>query len=325
MYFMGRLSYEEFLDAVLASAKEKLGESYLVESKQIRKNNGMVYDGIVISRKEEEIMPNIYLSEYYDEYLNGKKLEQITEEIIATYEETYQERKEFGQKFGFRYPDVKAQLVFRIVSLRRNEELLKEMPYIPFLDCAVTFLCIAKMDDNGFGSIRITNEHLKEWGITVAELFWSAYENTKRLLPASIRTMEEILIDLLGQEIAASDEEEKEGILELISANPKESKASMYVMTNNLGINGAGCLLYREELDAFEEWIGGDFYILPSSIHELILVPDAAEFSSSALEEMVKDINDTKVPLEEVLSDEVYLYSEVKKQLEHLMKEYCIQ
>ena len=199
------------------------------------------------------------------------------------------------------------------------------MPYIPFLDCAVTFLCIAKMDDNGFGSIRITNEHLKEWGITVAELFWSAYENTKRLLPASIRTMEEILIDLLGQEIAASDEEEKEGILELISANPKESKASMYVMTNNLGINGAGCLLYREELDAFEEWIGGDFYILPSSIHELILVPDAAEFSSSALEEMVKDINDTKVPLEEVLSDEVYLYSEVKKQLEHLMKEYCIQ
>ncbi|MBE5963237.1 MAG: hypothetical protein E7256_17955 [Lachnospiraceae bacterium] len=324
MYFFERLTYEQFLDAVLASTEKKLGESYFVESKQIRKNNGTVYDGIVISQKDEEIMPNIYLSEYYDQYLAGKKMEQITDEIIAAYEDTYEERKELGEAFEFKYPQIKKQLVFRVISCMRNVELLKEMPYIPFLDCAITFQCIAKIDDKGLGTVRITNEHLKDWNITVSELFQAAYENTKRIMPATIRTMEEILADLLGQEIAASDEADKDDILQLILANPKENKASMYVMTNELGINGAGCLLYQEELDAFEKWAGGDFYILPSSIHELILVPNADDFSISSLEEMVKDINDTKVPVEEVLSDQVYLYSQVKKERNQLMQEYCL-
>lgn len=325
MYFFQRLSYEQFLDAVLASTKKKLGENYFVESKQIRKNNGTVYDGIVISQKEEAIMPNIYLSDYYEQYLEGKGMEEIVQEIICMYEETYQERKNLGAAFEFRYPKIKEQLVFRIVSLERNQELLKEMPYIPFLDCAITFQCIATIDDKGIGTVRITNDHMKEWGITTSELFGAAYNNTRRLLPASIRTMEEILADLLGQEIAASDEGEKEDILELLSTNPKESKASMYVMSNEMGINGAGCLLYQEELEAFKERTGGDFYILPSSIHELILVPNTEEFSVSSLEEMVKDINDTKVPLEEVLSNRVYLYSQIKGELDRLMKGHCLK
>jgi hypothetical protein len=89
----------------------------------------------------------------------------------------------------------------------------------------------------------------------------------------------------------------------------------MYVLTNYKGINGASCLLYPEILDQIGDKLNADFYILPSSIHELILIIDDGKMNPISLREMVCEVNQTQVAADEVLSDQVYYYSREKQRI----------
>jgi hypothetical protein len=93
----------------------------------------------------------------------------------------------------------------------------------------------------------------------------------------------------------------------MLNTNQKVNE-KMYVLSNDRGINGASTLLYPNVLYDFASSIRMNFYILPSSIHECILVPDTGKLSKAALKEMVKDVNDSHVSADEVLSNEVYYY-----------------
>lgn len=135
----------------------------------------------------------------------------------------------------------------------------------------------------------ITNRQVKEWGITVNDLVLAAQQNTPRLFPAKIIDMEEMLA----------------GMRSFISC---PSAIPMYILTNEQEVNGASALLYGDVLKDFANKKGTDMYILPSSIHEVILLPSDRINDPTKLLSMVHDANTTVVSIGDVLSDSVYYY-----------------
>ncbi len=287
--------------------KKRLGEECETDLNQVQKNNGLLFDGLMIRCNMDKIIPSIYLNPYYEEYQNGKAAIDIVEEVIKAYDGAKTETERIAIPARMEFEEVRARVIYRLVNYEKNQILLQSHPHYRLLEFAVTFHCLIKQDEEGIGSVRITEEHRKSWGVSIEELRNAAMENTKHRFPAIIRPMEDIVYDSIKQKSWTSEKE--------VVTLPTYFNSSMYVLTNSSGINGAGCLLYQGLLELFYKQLGSDFYILPSSIHELILVPVGEERNREHLEQMVKEINQTQVAIEEILSDTVYNYESIRDRL----------
>lgn len=317
------LVFKDFLITVKNMVKEAMGEQFNVDICHVTKNNSIELDGIIILRKNETVTPNIYLNTYYDRYLEGEKLIEIMEEIIEIYQATMDEGEKEAATISYNFDEMKECIIYHLINYKKNHRLLKEVPYIRFMDLAVTFHCLVKNNKEGLGTIRITNEHLVNWGVDIKEITELANINTPNILPSVLRTMNEVIVDIFNKdknelkgkeelknytEEAASVEEE---FLKEMLNNTKEGKPEdMYVLTNTKGINGATCLLYPNSIKEMAERFNSNFYILPSSIHEIILIMDNEQLDKQLLHDMVVEVNRTQVPEEEILSDNIYYYSQ---------------
>lgn len=305
------LAYEDFMVSVKQEIINYLGDEYHIELKHIIKNNGIILDGILIRNEEERVCPTIYLNPYYDKFCNGRSFREVVEEIIDAYEASSDESREIELNFKYEFEQMKEFITFRLVNYEKNHMLLTTVPHLKLFDLAVTFHCIVRMNGDGIGSVRITNEHCQSWKVDKQELFDLALKNTQRLFPAVLRPMEEVVFDLIGQQ-------------DMLEFNKEELQgaSNMYVLSNSKGINGASCILYPNVLKDFHQQIGMDFFILPSSIHEVILVPEYRSANEEShvgieqLEAMVREINETQVADEEVLSNSVYPYPSLQGRLE---------
>lgn len=311
---LGLVSFNEFVTYVKEEIGRIKGSDYEVRINHIIKNNSIELDGLVILRKGESISPNIYLNSYYDNYTKGVTMTSIIEEVIAVYENS--KNDDFSQPFEYYdFESMKPSIIYRIINLEKNKSLLNTIPYLSFLDLAITFHCLVRSSGEGIGTIRITYDLLKCWNANLEEIANLAKNNTPKLFPAIIRTMEEVIRDILNnKDSSALDEnniqdswENTEGF----QLSDDKYQASMYVLSNVKGINGASCLLYPEAIKVLANKLNTDFYILPSSIHELILIPIMNNMKVSDLNSMVIDVNDTQVPSEDILSDHVYIYRRI--------------
>ena len=150
------------------------------------------------------------------------------------------------------------------------------------------------------------NEHLELWGVTKEEVLKQAAENTPKLMQPQIKKMEDTIRELFA---IGEGEETKEFEIFMNEMRENEMRIPMYVLTNQKNLYGAACMLYEGVLEMFSQELGEDVYILPSSVHEVILVPASIAFPVKELKEMVKEINETQIPKEEVLSETIYKYS----------------
>lgn len=294
--------------------KERLGEEYNIQLNTILKNNSITMEGVVILKDGEKISPNIYLSEYYLRYEEGKSMDEIVTQILSVYYDKVQEKNDID--INFTYEAMKDQIIFRLVNKEKNLELLKECPYVEFLDMAVTFHCLVQDGLDSIGTIRITKEHQTLWQVPTEEIYECAKKNTPLLMPPVIRKMEDVLKEMLLEDESLCENEEMKSQLERMTLDEevKTNQAEMFILSNTKGINGASCVLYEDVIRNFAKLVQCNIYILPSSIHEVILLPERETYDSSVLQEMVQDINRTQVPYEEVLSDQIYYYSIKKNQ-----------
>lgn len=209
--------------------------------------------------------------------------------------------------------DVSSQITYRLISLQNNINKLESMPHKIVGDLAKVYYLILKMDEQGITSAAITNALAESWKIDVSTIDELAERNTPSLLPPVIRTMREIIMNMISeQELFAENfgVDEKSDLEEYLDVMTKPSdKEKMFVLSNCKGINGAGCLLYQGLLKGFADKLGSNLYVLPSSTHEVILIPDSKRLQKSSLEDMVKDVNETQVPVNEILSNKVYYYN----------------
>ncbi|NLL76443.1 MAG: hypothetical protein GX235_04245 [Clostridiales bacterium] len=313
----------EFCEEVKSELEFCIGEEVSIDIKKITKNNGVVLNSVVIAKKGRNVSPNIYLDRFFEAYEQGKSFGEIIEEIIIIYKENSL-TKNLDMNFFTDYGKMKGRVAYKIIGYEKNKEILEEIPHFQFLDMAVVFYCNVSEEEFSKATILIYNNHLRMWDITKETLYEDAKENTKKLLPARIvpieKMMREIFSEDLKREFSERKGEEDEFMPDeewfdkaadqlLSTVTDCDGGGGMYVMGNENKLFGAVTMLYDNTLQTFSNEISKDLFILPSSIHEVILIPDDGRQEAEELWRMVCEINNTQVDPEDVLTDAVYHYS----------------
>lgn len=291
------MTYDNFKKQILSGLKERLPNASL-SIEPVLKNNAVTLDGLIILENGTNISPTLYLNYYYEIYRSGTPLPDILDSIRNTYQAARPSGK-INTSFFTNYQNVKYKIAYKLINYEANKSLLADVPHYRKLDLAIVFYCLLSTSITGNATILIRNEHLLFWNISKYQLFLQAKENTQRLLPYELENMNHILKDLLkahGEAINPDDWEEL-------------PECPMYVLTNKSKLYGASCILYDHLLEDIAKKLNSDFYILPSSVHEVILFPTFANTSYSELSQMVQEVNETQVSPEELLSDHVYYFS----------------
>lgn len=292
------MEYQGFIEKLREELKNRMGESIHMKIHKVQKNNGICLDGLSIWREGENVSPTIYLNHFYEQCQDGRNIEKIAEQIKELYE-IYHIEQPIDPNFYCDFSNVCQYIVCKVINYEKNRELLKNIPYIRYLDLAVVAYYPVSNEMIGGGMILIQNNHLKLWDVSANEVIQIARENTRERFSYELLDM----IELLQNNF--EDEEEMIFAQEL---DETEEVLPMYVLTNNEKRLGAVGMIYDSVLSNVGEMLGEDYYILPSSIHECIIIPKREEFQAEEMKDMVREINETQVQPEEVLSDQIYQY-----------------
>lgn len=288
----GTMSFSAFTEEAVKRVRERYA-GYEVKKSTVRKNNGLRLTGISILPPDTEpsrgisVFPMVYLDGLYTEYREGTPMEEIVDLIADTYT--------LGMKDPCVIPDlrqfgtVKDTICFRLINAGQNEERLKDIPHRPFLDLAVVYCVPVELEDGNTGVVAVTDALARGWQADEETLHACAEANTERLYPAQLMPLEEMIRSMVpGFDVPVPEN-------------------GLSILRSCVGGGGAGAMLYRDSLREFAEK-HGDFYIIPSSIHEVLLLPLSAQAHAGELADMVREVNETSVPVDEVLSDHIYLY-----------------
>lgn len=273
-------------------------EEYDVSIRRILKNNGRMVSNLQVRKKGDNISPVLHLESYYNQYQCGLTLEDVMTAMRRDYD--------FGIRRAVdccRLPldaeGVRDHIIFRLVNYKKNRQLLKTAPHIRFADLAITFLWLSSMPDEKIATVLISHSIMEHWGLSQEDLIGCAMENTPRLFPARICKMEDMLTELVGGKYNSE-------------AYLPENNEDIYIMTNQAGVNGASVILYDRFLEEFSDRMDSEYYIIPSSIHEVILIPRENFMEPEEIRRMIREVNFTVVGPDDYLSDSLYYYNREK-------------
>lgn len=300
------MNYSCFLKEVTQRVREKVSDEHLVEVKSVRKNNGVMLDSMMIRRPEEKICPNIYLNQIYEEYLDGMTIDEAVERILSTYRMT-RPALDFDMKSLFNEQVIRQQVVYRLINYSRNKALLEEVPHKRFLDLALIYYVMVHDEKLGKGAVMVRNDMLSCYPITLQELDEAALANTRSLLPADFLRITDLLREF-GEKSGADSYAD-------ISLEEESEQSILYVLTNKSRQFGAFYMTDSEVLSGICEMLDTDLYVLPSSVHECMVVPADQWSDTESLACMVRDINHSQVSEDEYLADTVYLFRRTENRL----------
>ena len=295
------MDYKEFAHAVEKQMNQRMTGGVKAGLHTAVKNNGKERTGVLIETPGVNISPTIYLEEYYESYLEGRPLGYIVGELIEFYENIKKEESWDCDRI-LTYDGVKDRIVFKLINTAKNRKFLSTVPPRMFLYLSIVFYVLFEATGESTAVMAVSNNHARQWNVGTETLWQDAIKNARKLLPAEMMTMDYALKEMLGKGCGQMPETEN-----LLSGAGKE-RDGMYVLSNSLRNYGAACIAYPHIMEDVGEILQGDYYILPSSIHEVVIVPYTREISRKEMDDMVKDINETQVAEEEVLSNHVYLY-----------------
>lgn len=295
------------------------GENYSVTISPINKNNGTIRHALLIREDGCNITPSIYIDCYYDEYKEGKSFADVIREIIDI-RNSSDIMPEFDIEFIRDYEAVKRKLGMKLINKELNKEMLNCVPYEEFADMVVVFFIMVTEYTEGEASILIRNELFKEWDISVERLYKDALDNMMRCYPPVKMDMIDVLGDMLLDKMKNCEECNTSEINDFMDEMKRDMCGNrMYVLSNQAKWYGAVSMVYTDMLRCLADSFGTDYYILPSSIHEVILVPDTdSSFDHEFLTKMVREVNESEIRDDEILSDHAYKYHRVNNWVEPL-------
>ncbi len=308
------LSYEEFQSYVEESILDFLPEEYEnadVSINTVTKNNGKELQALCVRTKESCISPTIYLEGFYQKYKDGADLDQVVKEVARVTDE-HSAGPEFAENIAEDFKNfdfIKDRVILTVVNTEKNAEMLKNTPHTEKEDLSFIYKVMLGEDKrDGMATITIKEEHMAYWGLTVEDLHSLAMKNSQEKLPASVKSMNDIMLEMLGR-----DGLPEEVVEAMIMNMPPENQ--MYVISNSNSVNGASAIFYSDALADLSDKLGGvDLFVLPSSVHEVIAVSTDMG-TPEMLAEMVKEVNGSEVSLEEQLSDHVYKFNAKTREL----------
>ena len=296
-----KMSMEGFCKCVQRDFQKQLGDRYSVIVKDVVKNNGVKLKGLIIQAPHQNICPTIYLEYFYQMYCENQADDDSLKDIELAIFRTYLRdgnNKKIEMSWFMEWSKVKERICCKLINYESNRELLKQLPHIQVLDLAVVFYYSFLDSILGDGTIQIYNNHLEMWGITQEELLEVAKKNTQKLFPCIIDSMMQVVKEMMRAEGLPYDAED-------FSA----TESPMYVVSNKQKEYGAINLFNVELLRDFANTKNKcNFWILPSSLHEVLLVPDDGNVVVTELLDMVTEVNSTQVMPEEVLANSIYKF-----------------
>lgn len=296
-----------YTEEIVKTIKKK-NKNLVVEVHDVHRNNDLVLKGITICTENRNISPMIYTNEYYEHNLD---VDEAASKIMVLYNTHKYDMDNSIANTMHNFDSIKDKIIARVINKDRNKFIASSCPYAQFGDLIVTFAVFVEQNPGGTASIKITNEMMNSWKVNLGQLIEAAYTNTSKLFPLEVDTMSEILKQMMSDACELTPEMEAELEAELASQS-----APMYVVTNTSKYFGAYFITDREALVKVASEIKDNrFFILPSSVHELVVVPESQIQDASDLTTMVKEINATKVAPSEVLADNVYHFDAKTEEL----------
>ena len=290
------MMYELFIKEVKEAVESKVGTGFDVTVNKVTKNNNLTLDGLVIKATDTNIAPTIYLNGYYERYKDGAMdLDDVVESIIDTY--NHHNSVTFDVSTFTDFDAVKNRICYKLVNTASNKKLLEDVPHRELFDLSVVYYVMVAVEDDATGSILIHNNHLGFWDVTENDLYEYASINTSKILPVNIKSMFDTLTEMVDMEDFYNTDD------------------FMYVLTNKEKLQGASTILYPDVLSTFADRKNANLWLLPSSIHEWIIVCDDGNMNRETLSEMIQEVNSTQLTVDEILSDHPYYYNRTTKVL----------
>ena len=271
---------------------------------QITKPNE-TYEAITVRGEDDQVGVNLNVTRMYEAMQEGDSYLDVFQKAAETIERGLEQMPEFNITKFQNYEQMKDTLVMEVVSIEGNQELLSNVPHDKIEDMAVIYRFEVMGNEDGRGTVLVTNALLDQYGIDTDQLKADALSVAPDNKPAVIKSMTETMMEIMGEDMFGD-----------LGLNIPDEDEKMFVATVPDKIHGAGVIAYPDFMEQASEKLGGDFYILPSSLHEVLLVKDNCDMSLHELKQMVQEVNETQVSAEEKLTDNVYHYDSQDKVFE---------
>lgn len=293
--------FYEFIKEAHKRVQKEVQNDCEVILEKIIKNNECESFCMIFKMKEISnricALPVINMTAWYFRFLLGESVEDIVEKIVCSLYNSLSEDNGINETL-FDKSNVADNIFFRLINYEKNKNELQKVPYVIYNDLAITFHILCKTDLDAVQSFRINNELLGIWKYTTDELYNMARLNTPRLFPEKMSTIDDIIRDSLRDLDSG-----------MYGEMPDTEFLKVFILSNDRHINGSSAILYSKYIGELAQLYDTDIIILPSSVHEVILTPYMSDFDCDYLKSMVAGINKDHVANEDILSDNVYIYS----------------
>ena len=291
-------NFNSFVTAVTDSIQQYLPPAYAdaeIRVSEIQKLNNS-YTGLMARKPDSKVSASVNLNLAYD--LCQQDGFEAAMRWIA--EMAQMMPQGFDTDILRDYEQAKRLLTIRVSNFESNAAMLADVPHTRVEDLAITYHLMMEQGDGETYSAIVSNTLLEEYGISLEQLHQDACLNSSNISPACIKPMMQMMLEITG---AGSDESFEEMLNDLDG-----SMDGFYVLTNKSRMQGASVVFYPDLLAGLQAKMHKGFYILPSSVHEMLVVPETDRLQLDGLKQMVYDINRTVLAPEDLLSDTVYHY-----------------
>lgn len=319
------MDFQEFCSAVVTAAAQALPDTTIPDIRTVLKNNDIERSALYIRSQAITCSPVVYLEPYYQEYTYGRPFDDIMKDILRYFQTPY--HVPAICRFVKELTDPAPYLYIRLIHLEQNSRQLADVPYEKYLDfaavCELSIEC-PEME----GTALIHYKHLAEWHMSEADLFAAAWKNTiYRRIPSlkpvdePLYLYEEALLTLpLSDRLSDPIQEQRQSLRDTYlrwNGLMSNSACHLFALSNTRSFHGAACLLYPGILSQIARAMDADLYIIPSSIHELLLTPaDHDVRTETLLTEILEEVNAEAVEPTEILGSHIYYYNKAAGRLQ---------
>lgn len=289
------MEYEVFVEQFLTELKQNMETKEIeIHRRKVTKTNGIIKDGISVWYSDSNVAPTMYLDDLYEMHKGGRSINELADTTARVLEN----KNMTPEMPVLTTESAKENLYCAIINSAENEEMLKNAPHEKLEDLSV----VARFRVGEDGSFLVTNDICKVLQMTSEEVMEVAHANTNKT-KYKCQNMSAIIRELMIQDGVP------ESFADELIRQTQEGSDIMWVLSNESKIDGAVAITSQDALKAAHDRLGEDFYVLPSSRHEVILVPKSIVSNVEDLKVMVHEVNVTEVQDVDKLSDSVYIFN----------------
>ena len=290
------MNYNEFKQKVFDNIKDHLSEEYQdyeMRFQDVRKGSGNEYEALMIGPKDKKMsmIPALNLTNAFKEYENGKSFDEILDKLADI--RMHSTLPNFNKEDIFDYDKIKDRIIPRLINTAANKDYLADKPHKNIEDLSIVYAVRVSEDQQGFADAVITKDLAEMWGVSAQEIHEKAMDNIAERPPV-FQNIESVLFG----------NKEK---LEIEDVEPEDYDVPFFILTNEQNTKGAVMAINPKTMDRITAKLG-EVYVIPSSVHETLIVPKTYVDDLEGLQKIVKDINASEVSPEDQLSNNIYEY-----------------